>query len=80
MIGPIRAQGGGRMSNYYAKTLFPVQLAIALICWLIYRAAAPDPGPAATVFIVLQVSAVIASMWTNRLRRRARSVTSRLLN
>jgi hypothetical protein len=78
MIGPIRIRG--HVSNHYTRTLLPAQLAIGLICWLTYRAAAPDLGPVATVFIVMQVSAVIASMWANRLRRRMTSVTSRLIN
>jgi len=78
MIGPIRIRG--HVSNYYTRAFFPAQLAIGLICWLTYRAAAPDLGPVATVFIVTQVSAVIASMWANRVRRRMTSVTSRLIN
>jgi hypothetical protein len=78
MIGPIRIRG--HVSNYYTRAFFPAQLAIGLICWLTYTAAAPDLGPVATVFIVMQVSAVIASMWANRVRRRMTSVTSRLIN
>ena len=80
MLGPTRIRKGGHMSNYYTRTFLPVQLAIGLICCLTYRAAAPDLSPAATVFIVVQVSAVIASMWANRLRKRMTSVTSRLIN
>ena len=78
MIGPIRIRG--QVSNYYTRAFFPAQLVIGLICWLTYRAAAPDLGPVATVFIVMQVSAVIGAMWANRLRRRMTSVTSRLIN
>jgi hypothetical protein len=80
MIGPTRIRKGGHIWNYYTKTFLPVQLAIGLICCLTYRAAAPDLGPAATVFIVMQVSAVIGAMWANRLQRRMTSVTSRLIN
>jgi hypothetical protein len=58
------------MRRYYTKTLGALQLAIGLVCWMTYRAAAPDLGPAATVFIVMQVGAVAGSIWANRLRRR----------
>lgn len=92
MIGPIRnwqpgecsvrthAKSGGHMWDYYKKTFIAVQLAIGLVCWMTYRAAAPDLGPAATVFIVMQVSAVVGSIWANRLRRTMTSGASRVLN
>ena len=73
MLGPIRTPSGGHAWSYYKKTFLAVQLAVG-------RAAAPDLGPAATVFIVMQVSAVIGSIWANRLRRKMTCGCSRVLN
>ena len=47
---------------------------------MFYRAAAPDPGPAATAFMVMQVGAVAGSLWVNRLRGGLTSGDSRFLN
>ncbi len=68
------------MWYHYKRTFIAVQLAIGLVCWMIYRAAAPDPGPAATAFMVMQVGAVAGSIWVKRLRRRLTSGDSRFLN
>jgi hypothetical protein len=76
----MQAKSGGTMFDYYKKTFWAVQLAIALVCWMTYRTAGGDLGPAATVFIVMQVSAVIGSMWASRLRRKMTAGPSRGLN
>jgi hypothetical protein len=55
-------------------------LAIGLVCWIAYQAAAPDLVPAATVFIIMQVSALVGSMWANRLRRTPTPSGSSVLN
>jgi hypothetical protein len=68
------------MWNYYKKTFLAVQIAIALVCWLTYRMASHDLGSAAIVFIVMQVSAVIGSLWANRLRRKMTCNASGALN
>jgi hypothetical protein len=68
------------MWNYSKRTFLAVQLAIGLICWMTYRAAAPNLGPSVVMFVVMQVSAVIGSMWANRLRRKTMVGVSRVLN
>ena len=68
------------MWYHYKSTLIGAQLAIGLICWMIYRAAAPDPGLAATAFMVMQVGAVVGSIRLKRLRRRLTLGDSRFLN
>ena len=68
------------MWNYYRKTFAAVQLAIGLVCWMTYRTAAHDLGSVAVVFIVMQTSAVIGSLWANRLRRKVTCGASRVLN
>jgi hypothetical protein len=68
------------MWNYYKKTFLAVQIAIGLVCWLTYETTAHDLGSAAIVFIVMQVSAVIGSLWANRLRRKMTCNASGVLN
>jgi hypothetical protein len=57
-----------------------MQMAIGLVCWMTYRAANHDLGAAATLFIVMQVGAVVGSLWATRLRREMTGGTSRVLN
>jgi len=72
------------MRRAHTKTFVAVQVAIGLVCWMTYRAAAPDLGPAATAFIVMQVGAVAGTIWANRVRKRIASPSppslSRVLN
>jgi small-conductance mechanosensitive channel len=92
MASPILAPGGAywgvRMQNrsdghlwrHYKRTFLAAQLAIGLVCWIAYQAAAPDLVPAATVFVIMQVSALVGSMWANRLRRTLISSRPSVLN
>jgi hypothetical protein len=68
------------MWHYYKRILIALQLATAFVCWMVYRAAAPDLAPVATAFIVMQVGAVAGSIWANRLRKRVTCSVSRLFN
>jgi hypothetical protein len=92
MANPILAPGGaywgvrmqnrsdGHLWHHYKRTFLAAQLAIGLVCWIAYQAAAPDLVPAATVFIIMQVSALVGSMWANRLRRTPTPSGSSVLN
>jgi hypothetical protein len=73
-------RGHGRPWQHYKRTLLAAQLAIGLLCWLAYQAAAPDLVPAATAFIIMQVSALVGSMWANRLQKAPTSSGSSALN
>jgi hypothetical protein len=92
IANPILAPGGaywgvrmqnrsdGQLWHHYKRAFLAAQLAIGFLCWIAYQAAAPDLGPAATVFIIMQVSALVGSMWANRLRRTLTSSGSSVLN
>ena len=91
MTNPIHDQGeqyGVRMQNrrkgqvwdHSNKTFIVLQLTAALVSWLIYRAAAHDLGPAGTAFVLMQVCAVVGSLWANRLRRKMTPGVARLFN
>ena len=76
----MRGEAKGHTLDYYKKTFFAVQLAIAAVCWMTYRAAGSDFVPVGTVFIVMQVSAVIGSMWASRLHTKMTAAGSRVVN
>ena len=92
MANPILAPGGaywgvrmqnrsdGHLWHHYKRTFLAAQLAIGLVCWIAYQAAAPDLVPAATVFVIMQVSALVGSMWAYRLRRTLISSRPSVLN
>ncbi|MGB8294057.1 MAG: hypothetical protein WCG85_01375 [Polyangia bacterium] len=92
MASPILAPGGaywgvrmqnrsdGHLWHHDKRTFLAAQLAIGLVCWIAYQAAAPDLVPTAAVFIIMQVSALVGSMRANRLRSTLISSRSSVLN
>jgi hypothetical protein len=68
------------MWKYYKEAFAAVQLATCVVSWTVYQQTHRTFGPTAIFFLSMEVSAVFAVMWANRLKTRSRQSTSIAMN
>jgi len=68
------------MWTYYKKSFVAVQSFSLVVSWMVYRNTTPLLTPAAVFFLSMQASAVLGSMWANRLRKETQSSVTMMLN
>ena len=68
------------MWSHHKKSFIALQFFSLAVSWMLYRITTPLLTPAAVFFLSMQVSAVLGSMWANRLRKETQSSSTMMLN